>query len=172
MEREKLVKKIKDLGMNPDNLSIDDMNKLIEMQIKGEFGKDVFKEFVKENNATYKIFVDGLGNFTKIHESASDTYSQTLKWLVEDLRKESEKATTFEEKERIDKKIDDILNRLQKESKDNKEHGLKFAGLASSVAVIGIGTGLFVFTKNPELLKKGAQMIVQESVKQIVKKIK
>ncbi|WP_062231936.1 hypothetical protein [Fictibacillus sp. FJAT-27399] len=169
MEREQLVEKIIDLGMNPDNLTSDNMNKLIEMQIKGEFGKDVFKEFVKENNTTYKTFVDGLGNITKIHESASDTYSQTLKWLVEDLRKESEKATTFEEKERIDKKIDDILNRLQKESKDNKEHGLKFGRLVAGVAVVGIGAGLFVFTKNPELLKKGTQMIAQKSVKQIVK---
>jgi hypothetical protein len=169
MEREQLVEKIIDLGMNPNNLTSDNMNKLIEMQIKGEFGKDVFKEFVKENNTTYKTFVDGLGNFTKIHESASDTYSQTLKWLVEDLRKESEKATTIEEKERIDKKIDDILNRLQKESKDNKEHGLKFGALVAGVAVVGLGAGLFVFTKNPELLKKGTQMIAQESVKQILK---
>jgi len=169
MEREQLVEKIKDLGMNPDNLTIDNMNKLIEMQIKGEFGKDVFKEFVKENNTTYKTFVDGLVNITKIHESASDTYLQTLNWLVQDLRKESEKATTFEERERNDKKIDDILDRLQKESKDNKEHGLKFGRLAAGVAVVGIGAGLFVFSKNPELLKKGTQMIAQEAVKQIVK---
>ncbi|MEE6452548.1 hypothetical protein RAH41_18455 [Gottfriedia acidiceleris] len=137
MEREQLVGKIIDLGMNPDNLTSDNMNKLIEMQIKGEFGKDVFKEFVKENNTTYKIFVDGLCNITKIHESASDTYSKTLKWLVEDLRKESEKVTTFEGIERIDKKIDDILNRLQKESKDNKEHELKLGALVAGVAVVG-----------------------------------
>lgn len=169
MEKEQLVEKIRDLGMDPDNLTSDNMNELIEMQIKGEFGRDVFKEFVKENNTTYKTFVDGLSNFTKIQESASDTYTQTLKWLVEDLRKESEKATTFEEKERIDKKVDDILNRLQKESKDNKEHGLKFGVLVAGVAALGLGTGLFVITKNPELLKKGAQMIAQESVKQIVK---
>ncbi|MEH7254288.1 hypothetical protein V7111_19380 [Neobacillus niacini] len=169
MEREQLVEKIKDLGMNPDNLTSDDMKKLIEMQIKGKFGKDVFKEFVKENNTTYKTFVDGLGNFTKIHESASNTYSQTLRWLVEDLRKESEKATTFEEKERIDKKIDDILNRLQKESKDNKEHGLKFGKLLAGVAIVGLGAVLLVFTKNPALLKKGTQMVAQAFVNQIVK---
>lgn len=169
MEKEQLVEKIIDLGMDPDNLTSDNMNKLIEMQIKGEFGKDVFKEFVKENNTTYKTFIDGLDDITKIHESASDTYSQTLKWLVEDLRKESEKANTIEEKERIDKKIDDILDRLQKESKDNREHGLKFGVLKASVAVVGIGAGLYVSTKNPELLKKGAQMLVQESVKRILK---
>ncbi|KMJ59379.1 hypothetical protein AB685_00355 [Bacillus sp. LL01] len=169
MEREQLIEKIKNLGMNPDNLTSENINKLIEMQIKGEFGKDVLKEFIKENNTTYKTFVDGIVNLTKIHESASDTYSQTLKWLVEDLRKESEKAITSEEKDRVDKRIDEILNRLQKESADNKEHGLKFGKIVAGVAVVGLGTGIFVFTKNPELLKKGTQLIAQEAVKQVLK---
>ncbi|MFJ7677446.1 hypothetical protein ACIQXQ_05280 [Peribacillus sp. NPDC097198] len=169
MDREQLVEKIKDLGMNPDNLTSDNMNKLIEMQIKGEFGKDVFKDFVKENNTTFKTFVEGLDNITKIHEYSSNTYLRTLRWLVEDLRKEAVKEnTTYEEKERINKNIVDILNRLEKESKDNKEHGLKFGTLVAGVAVVGIGAGLWVFTKNPELLKKGTQMIVQNTVKQIL----
>ncbi|MET3697125.1 hypothetical protein SAMN05877753_1054 [Bacillus oleivorans] len=169
MDKDGLFKKINDLGMDNNNLTSEDYYDLLVLHMKGEFGKDVFKEFVKENNTTYKNFIDGLVKLTSVHETASATYLKTLEWLIKDLRKEVENATTLEEKKEIDKKIDAILDRIEKEADKNREHGRTGMLILAGVATLIMGSGIYLFTRNPELLKKGTQMIAQETVKQIVK---
>ena len=61
---------------------------------------------------------------------------ETLSWLVKDLRKEAEKAETDEEKEKIDIKIENLLDRMEEEANKKRGQGMKFALLATGVLTI------------------------------------
>ncbi|MCM3390611.1 hypothetical protein M3649_21235 [Ureibacillus chungkukjangi] len=167
MENEELLKKIKNKGIDPDNLTSDDIETLIEMNIKGEFEKEVFKDYLKENNITYKIFFEGLGTFVDTHKSSSNKYLELLDYRMKDLIKQAENAKTDEQKEKLDKQIDSILDRLKEEVTANRSHGQNFAWMAGGVAIVLAGSAIFLATRNPEVFKKGVEMIAQETVKQI-----
>ncbi|USK60404.1 hypothetical protein [Peribacillus asahii] len=168
MVNEEFLKKIKKKGIDPQNLTSDDIKSLIEMNIKGQFGKEVFRDFLKETNTTYKSFVEGLGKFIDVHKSSSNKYMEALDFRMKDLMKQAENARTPEDKEKFDRKIDDILNRLKEEAEANRSQGQKYAIIAGGVATILAGGAIFLVTRNPEVLKKGAEMIAKETVKQII----
>jgi len=168
MENEEFLKRIKKKGIDPGNLSSDDIKTLIEMSIKGDFGKDIFKEFLKETNTSYKTFIEGLKVFVDTHKSSSNKYIEALDYRMKDLMKQVENAKTEEEKEKIEKKIDTILDRLEKEANENRKQGQKYALIASGVAITLAGSAIFLVTRNPEVVKKGVEMIARETVKQIV----
>lgn len=169
MKNEEVLKKIKENGIDPDNLTSDDIKTLIEMNIKGEFGKDIFKELLKESNTSYKTFIEGLGNFINTHKSSSDKYIEALDWRMKNLAKQAENAKTEQEKEQIDKEIDKILDRIEKEADKNRGHGQKFGLIAGGIATVLAGSAIFLVTRNPEVLKKGAEIVAQETIKQIGK---
>ena len=169
METKELLKKIKKNGINTDNLTSDDVNALIEMNIKGEFGKEVFKEFLKETNTSYKTFLEGLGTFVDTHKSSSNKYLEALDYRMKDLMKQAEIAKTDEQKEALDKKIDSILDDLKEEVNANRLQGIKFAIIAGGIATVLAGSAVFLVTRNPEVLKKGVEMIALETTKQIFK---
>lgn len=167
---EKLIKKMKDLGMDPNNLSSEDYYELLKMHVQGEFGKEVFKDFIKENNVSYNSFIEGLEKLSQIHQASSSTYTETLNWLIKDLRKEIDKGVTPEERKEIDRKIADILDRLERETDKNRAHGIKLTRILGGSLLGVVGVGAYFITKNPELLKKGTEMIAKETIKQATKK--
>ena len=169
MENEAFFKKIKKKGIDPDNLTSDDIKTLIEMDIKGQFGKEIFRDYLKESNITYKTFFEGLGTFIDAHKSSSNKYLEMLDYRMKDLMKQAENAKTDEQKEKLDKQIESIIERLKEEVNANRLHGQKFAMIAGGVATVLAGGAILLVTRNPEVLKKGAEMLAQETVKQIVK---
>jgi hypothetical protein len=169
MAKTDINNKLKELGKTPNNLTSEDYYQLLQMQIKGEFGKDVFKEFVKQNNTTYKTFIDGLDKFSKTHNFTNDTLSRVLEWRIKELTKERNKAKTIEEKKDFDTSIEDVLDRLERLADKNRTHKEKIIGIMAGTAIIVAGSGLYLFTKNPALLKKGAEMIGKETLKNLVK---
>jgi len=48
-------------------------------------------------------------------------------------------------------------------------HGRTFATIAGGVALVLGGGAIFLATRNPDIMKKGLEMVAQETVKQIVK---
>ncbi|RFB12737.1 hypothetical protein DZB84_18485 [Bacillus sp. HNG] len=168
MENVEFLKKIKKKGIDPENLTSEDIKTLIEMNIKGQFGKEVFKEFLKEANVTYTTFVEGLKNFVNVHKDSSNKYIEALNSRMKDLMEQAKNAKTADEKDRLDKKIDEILDRLKQEADANRSQGQKYALIAGGVATIVAGGAIFLVTRNPEVIKKGAEMIAKETLKQIV----
>ncbi|MFB5088372.1 hypothetical protein PGC35_14395 [Psychrobacillus sp. PGGUH221] len=168
MENKKKLNIIKNAGINQNNLTGEDIIKLIELHLTNKIDKEDLKEFLKESNVTYKTFIEGLGVFVDIHKESSNKYIESLDYRLKDLIKQAENAETEELKEKLDKKIDSILNRLKEEADANRTHFQKTlivtAGLGASV----IGGAIFLATRNPELFKKGVEMIAQESIKRIV----
>ena len=168
MKNEEFLKKINKKRIDPDNLTSEDITTLIEMNLKGEFGKEIFKDYLKEGNITYKTFFDGLGTFVDTHKSSSNKYLELLEYRMKDLMKQAESAKTDEQKEILDNQIDLILDRLKEEVNENRFHGQKFALVAGAVATVFVGGAIYLVTRNSEVLKKGVEMIAQETVKQIV----
>lgn len=168
METVEFLKKIKKKGVNPENLTSEDIKTLIEMNIKGQFGKEVFKEFLKEANVSYTTFIEGLKNFVDVHKESSNKYIEALNLRIEDLMEQAKNANTADEKEKLDKKIDEILDRLKQEADANRTQGQKYALIAGGVVTILAGGAIFLVTRNPEMIKKGAEMIAKETIKQIV----
>lgn len=169
MKNEELMKKIRKKGIDPENLTSEDIKTLIEMDIKGQFGKEVFKDYLKESNTAYKTILDGLGSFIDTHVKSSEKYLEVLDYRMKNLMKQSENAKTDEQKEKLDQQIEAILDRLKEEVNENRMQGHKFALIAGSVATVLAGGAVFLVTRNPDVLKKGAEMIAQETVRQITK---
>ncbi|WP_175638329.1 hypothetical protein [Metabacillus schmidteae] len=168
MENEVLLKKIQKKGIDPDHLTNDDIKTLIEMNIQGQIEKEILKEFLKESNITYKTFVEGLKTFIDSHKSSSNKYMEALDYRMKGLMKQAENANTPEDKEKVDKEIDIILDRLKEEVDSNRKHTLKVVMVAGGIGTILAGSAIFIATRNPEVLKKGVEMIAKETVKQIV----
>lgn len=169
MANEEFLKQIKKKGINPDDLTSDDIYTLIELSIKGEFGKEVLKEFIKENNISYKTYVEGLGKFSVIHKASSDKYIEILDFRMKDLSKQAENVKTVEEKEKIDINIDGVLDRFEREANANRDQGRRFALIAGGMATILAGSTIFLVTRNPEVFKKGVAMIAGETVNKLIK---
>ena len=169
MDSENLIEVLKKKGIDPNNISQEDILTIIDMQIKGEFGKDVFKELMNSSNLTYKQYLELLSKIIESDKDSSKVYEETLSWLVKDLRKEAEKAETDEEKEKIHKKIENLLDRMEQEANKKRDHGMKYALLATGALTIVGGIGVYTVTKNPTLLKKGTEMIGKAAVQQVLK---
>lgn len=168
METVEFLKKIKKKGVNPENITSEDIKTLIEMNIKGQIGKEVLKEFLKEANVSYTTFVEGLKTFVNVHRESSNKYIEALNSRIEDLMEQAKNANTADEKDKLDKKIDEILDRLKQEADANRTQGQKYALIAGGVVTILAGGAIFLVTRNPEMIKKGAEMIAKETIKQIV----
>lgn len=168
MKNEDVLKKIKRKGINPDNLNSEDIKKLIEMNIKGQIENEVFKEFFQEGNITYKTFIEGLNNFVHAHMSSSNKYSEALEYRMRDLIEQAKNADTDAEKERLERAIDSVLDKLKDEAEANRGQTIKIAMIAAGVGTIITGGAIFVATRNPEILKKGVEIIAKESAKQLL----
>ena len=93
------IRQLRSMGFDEKNLSSSDLAKLFAMSIKGEFDKEVFKDFLRESNITFTKLMDGLNNFANTHKFSSDEYVLTLKMLIEDFNEREKNAKTQEEKE-------------------------------------------------------------------------
>jgi hypothetical protein len=169
VEVRKLTEILKKKGIDINNISAEDIVSIIKMQIKGEFGKDIFKELMHKSNITYKQYLDSLGKFIDNDKEASKAYQETISWLIMDLRKEAESVETDEAKEKIHAKIEALLDRMEKEVNKKREQGIKYAALAAGALTIVGGLGFYAITKNPALLKKGAEMVAQAAAQQVIK---
>lgn len=159
------IRQLRSMGFDEKNLSSSDLAKLFAMSVKGEFDKEVFKDFLRESNITFTKLMDGLDNFANIHKFSSDEYVLTLKMLITDLKEEAKNATTPEEKEQCFNKVLVLLDRFEKEVDNNREHGKNLALAATGAAVMVAGAAMFLVTRNPEVLKKGTAMIVKHGFK-------
>jgi hypothetical protein len=169
MEARNLKEILKDKGIDINNISAEDIVSIIKMQVKGEFGKEIFKQLMQNSNITYKQYLDSLGKFIDNDKESSKAYQETISWLIKDLRKEAERAETEEAKEKIHAKIESLLDRMEKEVNRKREQGIKYAALAVGALTIVGGLGFYAITKNPALLKKGAEIVAQAAAQQVIK---
>lgn len=167
IENKDTLKKIKKKGIDLSNLQSEDFKTLIEMYIKGQIENENIKDYLKESNVTFKTFFDGLGAFVETHKTSSNKYIETLDDLIKDLRRQAESAETDEQKEKIYQQIDSLLDRIKEEVNANRSYGEKMVMVTGSVALALAGGALYLATRNPEVLKKGVEIIAQETVKKI-----
>lgn len=169
MTSEKFLEKVKKEGIDTADLTSIDIKTLIEMNLKGQFENEIFRNYLKESNITYKTLIEGLSAFIDTHKPSSNKYLEILDNRINSLMKQAENAKTDEQKERLDYQIDLILDRLKKEVNENRIHSQKLALIAGSMATMIAGGALFLVTRNPEVLKKGTEMIAKETFKQIMR---
>lgn len=123
--------------------------------MQGEFDKEAFSAFMQEANITLQTVTIGIKEFINQTGYASNKYSDTLSKMVEDLIEKVNKAKSIEEEERLWKRIEGILDRMQKEAEEGRSL-FKTIGPALMVAgVVAIGIGVAAATKDTTLIKQG-----------------
>lgn len=168
MEKDKFEKKLLKKNIDKDNLTDENLQELIKMNAHGEVDKEVFNTFLKEANITYTTFINSLKEYSNSHMDSSNNYTLALSSRLDNLSEQAKNAKTPEDEEKLDAKIDDILNRLKQEAADNRKHSWRTTALIGGVGITVIGGAVFMATRNPEVFKKGLEMIAKETVKQIV----
>ncbi|WP_377863347.1 hypothetical protein [Bacillus sp. R86525] len=160
-----IIRLLKSKGIDPKNLSSNDIKTLLEMNIKQEFGSKVFKTFLEESNVTFKILIDGLTKLFEQSKFASVQYLNTLDWLIKDIQEQINKAPTLEEKRDGQKRLDKFLNDYVKEVENNRQYGKTLAVVAGGVATVCVGAGIFMVTRNSTVLTKGTKLIAKAALR-------
>lgn len=168
MDKDKFAKKLQKKNIDTNNLTEENLQEIIDMRTNGQINNQVFMAFLKEANVTYTTFVNSLDIYLNSHKDSSKDYVSALRSRLDNLMEQVKNAKTPEDEEKIDAKIDKILDRLKQEATDNRQHSLRATAFIGGVGVIVIGGAVFMVTKNPEVFKKGIEMIANETVKQIV----
>lgn len=168
MEKDKFEKKLLKKNIDKDNLTEENLQEIIKMKTHGDIDTEVFSTFLKEANITYTTFINSLKEYSNSHMDSSNNYTSALRSRLDDLTEQAKNIKTPEDEEKLDAKIEDILNRLKQESSDNRQHSWRITTFIGGIGVVVIGGAVLMATKNPDVFKKGMEMIAKETVKQIV----
>ncbi|MGI2329129.1 hypothetical protein [Planococcus sp. YIM B11945] len=159
MENSKLTKIIKKKNIDTNNINNEDVSSLVEHYIKDDIGTEELISYMKGANVAFQTFVNGLDSFFEKGNYSSNKYTDVLQSLIDDLRVQSKEAITVEEEERIWIKIDKVLDRMKDEADRRTNIFTNLGVMTATVSAVVIGGAVTVATKNPELLKKGIEMI-------------
>jgi len=146
---------LKNNNIDLSSIDSDDVEVLLKELMKGEFDKEVFSSFMKEANITLQTVTNGIKEFINQTGYASNKYSDTLSKMVEDLMERVKQAKSIEEEERLWKRIDVVLDRLQKEAEEGRSLFKTIGSAAVIAGAVVLGIGLAAATKNPTVLKEG-----------------
>jgi len=148
---------LKNKNINLSSIDSDDVKDILKELMKGEFDIEVFSSFMKEANITIQTVTVGIKELLNQTGYSSKKYTDTLSKMVEDLTEKVDKAQSIEEEERLWKRIEGILDRMQKEAEEGRSL-LKTLGPAIAIAgAVVLGVGLAAATKNPSVLNDGVK---------------
>lgn len=159
MENSKLKKIIRKKKIDANNINNEDVSTLVDFYIKDDMATEELTTFMKEANVGYETFLDGLESIFEKGYRSSNKYTDVLQSLVDDLRVQSKEAKTVEEENRIWINIEKILDRMKEEAERGTSLITNLGGIAAGVGLTVIGGAVAIAAKNPELLKKGIDMI-------------
>lgn len=148
---------LKNNNIDLSSINSDDVKVILKELLKGEFDKEVFSSFMKEANITLQTVTVGIKKFLNQTGYSSKKYTDTLSKMVEDLTEKVDKAQSIEEEERLWKRIEGILDRMQKEAEEGRSLFVNIRSAAAIAGVVVLGIGLAAATKNPTVLKEGVK---------------
>lgn len=159
MENNKLAKLMRKKKIDINDFDSEDMSTLLGHYLKDGFSTEELTAYLKEANLGYEAFINGLDSFIEKGNYSSKKYTDALQSLVDDLRVRIKEAKTVEEDERIWVNINNLLDRMKEEADRETDLINNLSKIAAGVGVIVIGGAVAIATKNPDLLKKGIEMI-------------
>lgn len=159
MENNKLKKIIRKKKIDSTNINNEDVSNIVDSYIKEDIETEELTKYMKEANVGYQTFIDGIDSFFEKGIYSSNVYTNVLQSLLDDLRVQSKEATTLEEEERVWIKIEKILDRMKDEAERGTGLITNLGKMAVGVSTLVIGGAITIATKNPELLRKGIEMI-------------
>lgn len=148
------------------NFTDEDMSSILEDYVKDDLDKEELTSFMKGANVTYQIFMNGIDRFFEESNYSSKKYTDGLQSLLDGLKEQiNDVHITEEENERIWRNIDKVLDRMKEEAIRQNDLGKEYSFLGLGVAGLAIAGAITVVTKNPEMLKKGIEMIQTKTSK-------
>jgi hypothetical protein len=82
---------------------------------------------------------------------------------------QAKQTKTLEDEERIWRRIEGVLDRMKEEAEAGRGTMKTVVTIAAGVGVVVLGDAVAIATKNPELMKKGIEMVAKETVKSVTK---
>lgn len=158
--------KNKILNIDKDNLKDEDVSSLLEYYINDDLDKEELTSYMKGANITFRIFINGIDRFFEKSNYSSQKYTDGLQSLLDVLRERiNDGNVPVEEDERIWRNIDKVLDRMKEEAIRQNDLGKDYSLLGLGVGSIAIVGAIALVTKNPEMLKKGIEMIQKKTNK-------
>jgi hypothetical protein len=159
----KHIEVMRELGVqNPNNPSEKDLKLIIDNYLKAQkIDQDIFTEYMKNVSPSVKELVGAVKSITKENKELSEKAINSLDRVIKMLEKEYESAKTEDQKDKIWKRIETLLQAVREEVRENRNFALKVFGIGAGAVVVLGGVGLFLATRgrNTEVIKQGVKQI-------------
>lgn len=152
---------------NANDLSPLQVREMFDKFTKGEIDREMMKNYLEEHVHLFDTLVDGVKSFSNSHEKSSHDYIENIGKQIIELQKFLETNRPIDEVIKINREINDLLERLKEETNANRNHAVRFATLAAGVFCVIGGGAVFIANKNPELLKKGIETVAESTTKRL-----